>query len=104
MADAREGRLTALRAALAKSQLDGLLVTSLPNVRYLSGFSGSNAVLFVGQSDALLLTDFRYKTQVAEEVGDLIPARIQTRLFCWMGMAISTAGPALNLTRVKYSR
>lgn len=61
-------RLARLRASLAHSQLDALLVTALPNIRYLTGFSGSNALVLVTADDALLLTDFRYATQVKLEV------------------------------------
>jgi len=61
-------RLTRLRQSLAESGLDGLLVSALPNVRYLTGFSGSNALVLVTPADCLLLTDFRYATQVKTEV------------------------------------
>lgn len=61
-------RLARLRASLAHSQLDALLVTALPNIRYLTGFSGSNALVLVTADEALLLTDFRYATQVKLEV------------------------------------
>jgi Xaa-Pro aminopeptidase len=61
-------RLTRLRAALAESDLDALLVSSLPNIRYLTGFTGSNALAVVSRDDAVLLTDFRYATQVKTEV------------------------------------
>lgn len=61
-------RLTRLRASLAASQLDALLVSALPNVRYLTGFSGSNALVLVTAQDAVLLTDFRYAAQVKLEV------------------------------------
>lgn len=61
-------RLARLRASLAASDLDALLVTALPNVRYLSGFSGSNALLLVLPDEALLFTDFRYATQVRGEI------------------------------------
>lgn len=63
-----------LRALLAKSPADGMLVTSLPNIRYLTGFSGSNAVLFVSGSDRdddVLGTDGRYAEQVGRESADL---------------------------------
>jgi Xaa-Pro aminopeptidase len=69
MTDGRERRLAALRAALAASELDAMLVTSLPNIRYLSGFSGSSALLVVTAHDTLLLTDFRYSIQAAAEAG-----------------------------------
>jgi Xaa-Pro aminopeptidase len=71
MADRRPERLEALRRKLAVSALDALLVSSLPNIRYLTGFSGSSALLLVSAGGALLISDFRYKTQAAQEVGDL---------------------------------
>jgi Xaa-Pro aminopeptidase len=45
-----------------------MLVASLPNVRYLSGFSGSSGALLVGGATAVLFTDSRYSLQVEEEV------------------------------------
>jgi Xaa-Pro aminopeptidase len=67
--DWREARQRALRAALAGEGLDALLVTHLPNIRYLTGFTGSAALLLVRADDALLVTDFRYATQAPQEVG-----------------------------------
>jgi len=46
-------------------------VTALVNVRYLSGFSGSNAALLVTRDGAVLATDGRYVTQAGAECGDL---------------------------------
>jgi Xaa-Pro aminopeptidase len=68
---ARLTRLSALRRVLLAHQLDALLVTSLANIRYLTGFSGSAALVVVTHSDCVLLTDFRYQTQVADEVRDV---------------------------------
>jgi Xaa-Pro aminopeptidase len=45
--DATTARLSSLRDALARADLDALLVSALPNVRYLTGFSGSNALVVV---------------------------------------------------------
>lgn len=57
---------------LAARRIDMMLVTNLINVRYLSGFSGSNAALIVGRDrSARIATDGRYLTQVAEEVPDI---------------------------------
>ncbi len=56
-----------LRAKLAERELDRLLVTNLDNVRYLSGFTGTNGTLLVGAGEAVLLTDFRYTVQAAEQ-------------------------------------
>ena len=45
-----------------------LLVTHLPHVRYLTGFTGSNAWLLLGPRSSLLLTDPRYREQAVNEV------------------------------------
>jgi Xaa-Pro aminopeptidase len=60
------GRLDALRARF--EGVDALVVTYLPNVRYLTGFAGSAAVLVVTEHGALLTTDGRYRTQSVEQV------------------------------------
>jgi len=55
---------------LASAGLDAMLVTDLVNVRYLSGFTGSNAALLVfadDDADAALATDGRYRTQAAQQ-------------------------------------
>jgi Xaa-Pro aminopeptidase len=68
---ARRDRLRALLREEAGAQVT--LVTRLPNVRYLTGFSGSNGVLVIGADPEqdLLGTDGRYVDQVAEEAPDL---------------------------------
>ena len=62
------GRLDALRARF--DGFDALVVTTLPNVRYLTGFAGSAGVLVVTPTGALLTTDGRYRTQSAEQVSE----------------------------------
>ncbi len=69
MTAARERRLAALRIAIAAAKLDAILVSSLPNIRYLCGFSGSSALLVVTATEVLLLTDFRYSIQANVEAG-----------------------------------
>ena len=59
-------------------QLDGLeadamLVTNEINVSYLSGFSGDSSYLFVQPSGTTILSDGRYRTQIAEECPELTP-------------------------------
>ena len=71
--------------ALGVAHLDALLVTSLPNVRYLTGFSGTSALLLVTIRDVLVLTDFRYQTQVEQEAGDLARVRIESQSL-WAGL------------------
>jgi Xaa-Pro aminopeptidase len=78
-------RLAALRARLVTEHLDALLITSLPNVRYLTNFSGSNAIALVAADDTVLLTDFRYRTQAELESGQLARVRIET-VSLWDGV------------------
>ena len=70
MADHRAARLDRLRASLLAEHLDALLVSSLANIRYLTGFSGSNALAVVTASECFLLTDIRYDEQARSESGD----------------------------------
>jgi Xaa-Pro aminopeptidase len=55
------------------AELDAMLVSDLINVRYLSGFTGSNAALLVFGDDRspVLATDGRYRTQAAQQAPDL---------------------------------
>jgi len=62
------GRLDRLRDAFDEHGIDALVVTTLPNVRYLTGFSGSAGILTVTRDAALLTTDGRYRTQSAEQL------------------------------------
>ena len=55
-----EGRISRLRAKLGASEVDALLVTNLTNVRYLTGFSGTNGQVLVTANDAVFFTDPRY--------------------------------------------
>lgn len=71
------GRLPRLRAGFGDAGIDGLLVTRLSNVRYLTGFTGSAGMVLVTSNDALLVTDGRYQDQSAEQVAESgAPARV----------------------------
>lgn len=85
MADRRPARIAALRESLTAAHIDALVLTSLPNVRYLTGFSGTSALVLVTQRDLHFITDFRYDTQVSEEVGDLATVRIESQSL-WTGL------------------
>lgn len=61
-------RLDRLRERFGAAGVDALIVTELPNVRYLTGFTGSAGILAVSSAAALLATDGRYRTQSAEQV------------------------------------
>lgn len=62
------GRGDRLEALLAEKELDRMLVTDLTNVRYLTGFTGTNGACVCGPGVRLFLTDFRYTERAAEEV------------------------------------
>jgi Xaa-Pro aminopeptidase len=64
-AAARADRLT---DKLAKAQVDAVLITDLVNVRYLTGYTGSNGLALIGPDIRAFVTDFRYVEQAAEEV------------------------------------
>ena len=59
-----------LRQRLVADDLDAMLVSDLVNVRYLSGFTGSNAALLIRAEDPtpVLATDGRYRTQAAHRL------------------------------------
>jgi Xaa-Pro aminopeptidase len=61
-------RLDRVRGSFDEHEIDALVVTTLANIRYLTGFSGSAGVLTVTRGGALLTTDGRYRTQSAEQV------------------------------------
>ncbi len=61
-------RINSLRARLPAARMDCLFVFSLPNIFYLTGFTGSAGVLLVEEGRATLFTDGRYALQAREEV------------------------------------
>ncbi len=61
-------RLNRLRAGLNGAGCDGLVVTNLTNIRYLTGFTGSAGMLLVLPGETVLVTDGRYATQSAEQL------------------------------------
>jgi Xaa-Pro aminopeptidase len=78
MSDAYARRREALRTQLRERGLDALLVVDLLNIRYLTGFTGSNAALVVHAADhpgdekhTVFCTDGRYLTQAEQQVPDL---------------------------------
>jgi Xaa-Pro aminopeptidase len=59
-----------LRERVGAARLDALLVSHLPNLRYLCGFTGSAGLLLVEARRSVFFTDFRYDAQAHEEVND----------------------------------
>ena len=63
-------RLLWLIEALAQHELDGILISTPKNRRYLSGFTGSAGYLLVSKNQAELATDSRYTEQATEQAED----------------------------------
>jgi len=76
------GRGDRLEALLAERELDRMLVTDLTNVRYLTGFTGSNGACVCGPGTRLFLTDFRYTERAAAEVEGWEPITVADD---WLG-------------------
>jgi Xaa-Pro aminopeptidase len=76
------GRGDRLEALLAERELDRMLVTDLTNVRYLTGFTGTNGACICGPGVRLFLTDFRYTERAAAEVEGWEPVTIAND---WLG-------------------
>ncbi len=87
-------RLARLRQEMNERGMDAFLVSSLPNVRYLSGFSGSNGLCVVTRREMVLVTDSRYARQSRAE------ARGCRRIVTSQGLIEAVAADG-NLKRVR---
>ncbi|MBQ1501382.1 MAG: aminopeptidase P family protein [Firmicutes bacterium] len=65
-----ENRLELFAKKLKERDLDALFLTDESNVRYLSGFTGSETYLFISQARSCLITDHRYTEQAERECGE----------------------------------
>ena len=61
-------RIKRLQKILEDEKLDAFLVTNLPHVRYLSGYTGSNGIMIITPNSSSFLTDFRYQEQSKKQV------------------------------------
>lgn len=68
MSSSRDTRLKRLQSNLIEWKIDAALITSFENIRYLSGFTGSSAVVIAAQNKGFFLTDSRYTAQAHDEV------------------------------------
>jgi Xaa-Pro aminopeptidase len=71
MPEVHEARRARLREVMAGTDVDSALISRLVNVRYLTGFTGSNAALLMTTDGAVLATDGRYTTQAGAESPDV---------------------------------
>src|SRR5437868_13250183 len=91
------GRAARLRAVL---DVGALLVTKLVNIRYLTGFTGSAAMLLVLPDRLLFVTDGRYRDQSAEQLADAgVDADIRIGLTV-QGQAEMLGGAAAGVRRL----
>ena len=72
-ADLLTARQGLVRAALGREGLDALVIFHLPNIRYLTGFGGSTAIVVLARDEIVLITDGRYVTEVETTVGPGCP-------------------------------
>lgn len=63
-----DARIKRVLERVSGESLDAILVTSLPNIYYLSGFTGSTAMLLLTPGKRWFITDFRYHEQVGKQV------------------------------------
>jgi Xaa-Pro aminopeptidase len=102
-------RIARLQASFADAEIGGLLVTNPSNIRYLTGFTGSAGMLFVGASGATLVTDSRYALRAPAEIeasgapSDVVisPGRDLTEL---VSLAKTTARVGLEADHVSWSQ
>ena len=66
--DTTRARVHSVRDKFPDFQVDGILFSCMSNIRYLSGFTGSDGALVVGADGAILLVDGRYTAQAVREV------------------------------------
>ena len=93
-------RLSRLRFLFAASGVDAVLVTHLPNIQYLCGFTGSSGMLLVETDRATLFTDGRYTFQCREEVTGAAVKIVSGGLVRAVGEVLR---PRRGTTRVAYS-
>ena len=91
------GRLPRLRERMGEAGCEALLVTTLANVRYLTGFTGSAALLLVLPDELVLSTDGRYQFQSAEQLGAAgVEARIEVGNVTAQREALASAAGGLG--------
>ncbi|MDP2469409.1 MAG: Xaa-Pro peptidase family protein [Candidatus Palauibacterales bacterium] len=95
----RDLRLRLVRDRLHEASLEALLVSHMPSIRWLTGFTGSSGFLLVEPGSATLITDFRYEAQASEEVCDGVSVAITaTDLFAELARCLDegASGPRVG--------
>ena len=79
---------------MEQAGLDALLITHAPNIRYLTGFSGSAGMLLARRDAMILVVDSRYATQATDETAGAARVELAPRsLWEGMGLVVSAARP-----------
>jgi Xaa-Pro aminopeptidase len=90
-------RLARLRERFEEARCEALLVTTLTNIRYLSGFTGSAALVLVLPDEVVFVTDGRYGGQAAEQLaGAGVEARIEVGTLKGQQEALHAAASAVG--------
>jgi len=93
-------RWESLERALEAAELDAAIITHLPSVRYLTGFSGSSGSVFHSRlGSPVLITDFRYQEQASNEVAD--PVRVHIATEGWVA-AVAEIAPEGKVGRAGF--
>jgi Xaa-Pro aminopeptidase len=95
-ADRRGDRQAALRRRVHAQDLDGILVTHAPNIRYLSGFTGSAGLLLLTSDHTTLVTDFRYAEQAPLETHGAAEVVVEQRNVWDRMVKLLSRGPRLR--------
>jgi Xaa-Pro aminopeptidase len=90
-------RIHRLRLSFSALHSDALLVTHLPNIRYLCGFTGSAAILLVEQTHVTLFTDSRYSLQARQEVHNAATVIASNGLLRALGEALKARRGTIRL-------
>ncbi|MGI8920940.1 MAG: M24 family metallopeptidase [Solirubrobacteraceae bacterium] len=91
-------RVDSVAELLGERSLDLLLIADAVNLRYVTGFTGSNGLALIGAETRTFITDFRYSKQAADEVAGFEHAPASTELFD----GIEAALPAQRPLRLGY--
>ncbi|HVO67323.1 MAG TPA: Xaa-Pro peptidase family protein [Syntrophales bacterium] len=73
-------RISKIQLKLQDLHVEALIFLDIKNIRYLTGFSGSDGALMIGEKQKLLLVDGRYTNQAKKEVGNIEVAEYQEKI------------------------
>lgn len=97
-------RVEKLRLLMKEKEYPGFLVSRPENIYYLSGFTGSTALLFITQDEAFIVTDFRYIQQAEKEASYFQVFKIERdRLETLKDLASSVDSLAFESTHISHS-